>query len=67
MNQQTQSDVETVDLWSFIEGAIAFVSDVEFGKTRLLLTLDNREVCAVVPLEDFHKLQQNSQQKGENP
>jgi len=64
MPQETQSSVEKVDLWSFVKGAIGFVSDVEHGGTRLVLTLDNREVCAVVPLADFQRLQQGDKQKG---
>ena len=61
MSKPTQPSVELVDLWSFVEGAIGFVSDVEFGKTRLVLLLDNREICAVVPMEDFHRLQQDEE------
>ena len=64
MNQQTQSQTETVDLWTFIAGAIGFSSDVQHGGTRLLLTLDNREVCAVVPMSDYQRLQQTDKQKG---
>ena len=64
MNQQTQLNTESIDLWTFIAGAIAFSSDVQHGGTRLLLTLDNREVCAVVPIKDYLRLQQTDNQKG---
>ncbi|HOZ48672.1 MAG TPA: hypothetical protein PLO37_15600 [Candidatus Hydrogenedentes bacterium] len=56
MPQETQS--ETVDLWAFIEGAIGFTSDVAHGGTRLILTLDGKELGAVVPMSDFKELQQ---------
>jgi hypothetical protein len=64
MTQRTKSCVEKVDLWSFVEGAIGFISDVECGGSRLVLTLDNREVCAVVPMGDFQRLQLEDEQKG---
>ena len=64
MTQRTQSCIEKVSLWSFVEGAIGFISDVECGGSRLVLTLDKREVCAVVTLADFQRLQQEDEQKG---
>jgi hypothetical protein len=63
MARQKQPEVETVDLWTFIEGAIGFVSDVEHGGTRLVLTLNNRAVCVVVPMSDFQQLQQNKERR----
>ena len=56
MTHQTQSNTETVDLWAFVEGAIGFTSDVAHGGTHLILTLDGKPVCAVVPMEDLAKL-----------
>jgi hypothetical protein len=66
MAQEKQPEMETVDLWTFIEGAIGFVSDVEHGGTRLVLTLDNRAVCVVVPMGDFQKLQTTVNRKEES-
>ena len=64
MAQRTQSNTESVDLWSFVAGAIGFLSDVSHGGTRLILILDGNEVGVVVPMSDFQKLQQSDEQKG---
>ena len=64
MNQQTQSHTETVDLWSFIEGAIGFLSDVQCGKTHLIITHAGKPLAAIVPLEDLQQLQHNNEKKG---
>lgn len=53
------TDTETLSLWSFLVDPIGFLSDVEHGGTRLILTLDDKPVGAVVPLSDLEKLQHN--------
>ena len=58
------NQIETVDLWAFVVGAVGFVADVAHGGTRLLLTLDGREMVAVVPMCDYQRLQQSDEQKG---
>ena len=64
MTQRTERGVEKVDLWSFVEGAIGFMSDVTHGGTRLILILGGKEVGAVVPMSDLQKLKDNEQKGG---
>ena len=64
MPQQTQSSTESVDIWSFVEGAIGFMSDVAHGGTRLVITFDGQPLGCVVSMDDFQRLQQNDEQKG---
>ena len=66
MNQQAQTDVETVDVRTFVLNPIGFLSDVEHGGTRLILTIDGLALGSVVPMSDFQQLQHNDEQKGEN-
>ncbi len=65
--QPTRSETESVDLWVFIEGAIGFLSDVTHGGTRLILTFDGKALGCVVSMEDYQKLQQQEEPKGETP
>ncbi len=63
----TTPETETVDLWAFVEGAIGFMSDVAHGGTRLILTFDGHPLGCVVSMEDYQRLQQGNEQKGETP
>lgn len=63
--QAIGGDPETVDLWSFIEGAISFLSDVAHGGTRLVITFDGRPLGCVVCIADLKRLQAADTQKGE--
>jgi prevent-host-death family protein len=54
-----------VDLWVFIEGAIGFLSDVTHGGTRLIITFDGKPLGCVVSMEDYQRLQQTNEQKGD--
>jgi hypothetical protein len=47
-----------------ITAAISFLSDVAHGGTRLVLTIDEKPLGCVVSMEDFHRLQENDEQKG---
>lgn len=67
MTGQAQSNTESVDVWTFIEGAISFLSDVAHGGTRLILTFDEKPLGCLVSMDDFHGLQQNDEQKGAQP
>jgi len=53
------TSTETLSLWSFLADPIGFLSDVQQGSTRLILTIDGKPVGAVIPLSDLKKLQQN--------
>jgi hypothetical protein len=55
---------ETVDLWSFVQGAIGFTSDIQHGGTRLVLTLDGIPLASVVSMRDLQTLQTRDQQEG---
>jgi hypothetical protein len=63
----TESETESVDVWTFIEGAIGFLSDVTHGGTRLILTFDGQPLGCVVSMEDYARLQQQEEPKGETP
>ena len=67
MAKRFKTEMETVDLWSFVEGAIGFMSDVSHGGTHLILTLEGKQIGAVVPMEDYLKLQNINIQRGETP
>jgi hypothetical protein len=62
----TEPETETVDLWVFIEGAIGFLSDVTHGGTRLILTYEDKPLGCVVSMEDYERLQQSNEQKGDS-
>lgn len=59
MEQQTES----VDIWTFIAGAIGFLSDVAHGGTRLILTYDGKPLGCVVCMEDFKQLEQTKERR----
>jgi hypothetical protein len=63
----TKPETETVDLWAFVEGAIGFLSDVTHGGTRLILTYEDKPLGCVVSMEDYQKLQQQEEPKGDTP
>ncbi len=51
---------ETLSLWSFLNDPIGFLSDVEHGDTRIILTLDNKALGAIVPVRDLQQLEDNN-------
>jgi len=57
---------ESVDLWTFIEGAIGFLSDVTHGGTRLVITFEGKPLGCVVCMAELEKLQAAENQKGED-
>ena len=61
----TEPETEFVDIWTFVEGAIGFLSDVTHGGTRLILTFDNKPLGCVVSMEDYQRLQLTNEQKGD--
>ena len=63
----TIPETESVDIWTFIEGSIGFLSDVTHGGTRLILTFDGQPLGCVVSMDDYQRLQQCNMQKGDIP
>jgi len=63
--ERQDGNTESVDLWAFIEGLIGFLSDVAHGGTRLIITVDGKDVAAVVPMSDLRRLP-NSREEAEN-
>ena len=65
MNRQ-HSNVETVDLWVFIAGAIGFLSDVSHGGNRLILTVEENDIGVVISMDDYNKLLKATNNEGES-
>ena len=63
--QAIGGDPESVDLFTFVEGAIGFLSDVTHGGTRLVITFAGKPLACVVCLADLNTLQEADNQKGE--
>ena len=63
--QTIGGDQESVDLWTFVEGAIGFLSDVTHGGTRLVITFEGKPLGCVVCMADLQRLQAAENQKGE--
>lgn len=55
-----KATTETISLWSFLNDSIGFLSDVQHGNTRLILTLDNIPMGAVIPMSDLQQLEDNN-------
>ena len=64
--QAIGGEEESVDLWTFIEGAIGFLSDVTHGGTRLVITFEGKALGCVVCMADLDRLQAAENQKGED-
>lgn len=57
MPPPVKSSTETLSLWSFLADPIGFLSDVQHGNTRLILTLDEKPLGAIVPTRDLQQIE----------